>query len=466
MGIRTPLAIALALVPLALAPAAAAAATPAGHVRVRAFEAGDHDIREDLTFTAHQLVYRGTRDRASRLHVVFRRRGGRVLLRDPGGIEARRGCVQRRRTRVVCRVRGRLSISDAAATFALGAGDDLLELRGRARGGDTEVVAGAGDDTVGGSAGRDEIRGGAGADRLRGRGGGDHFAGGTAPDGADAIAGGAGRDVIAYCERRAGVHVDFDGDADDGAPGEGDAIAADVEVVDGGWGPDELIGDARRNVLAGGRGGPDVLHGDAGDDDLTGGPGGTLAGGDGDDMLRAESGRTTIDPGPGRDGVDGAGEATIAARDGEPDEIACSAAGSAVTAEAADMVAGCTAVVRDGAPAGRALFALSPYGGLILGVPARRLFWESDAEAVDFVLGCPLDMGGPCPLRVTLRDGTRTVTGLRHELRPGDVGEFAGDLRPRAFRRVRGRALELRVETTAGDGAPVVQLETVRLVRI
>ena len=50
----------------------------------------------------------------------------------------------------------------------------------------------------------------------------------------------------------------------------------------------------------------------------------------------------------------------IAARDGAPDEIACVGAGDAVTADAADMVAGCTGLDRTGAPAGRLLLALTP----------------------------------------------------------------------------------------------------------
>ncbi len=105
----------------------------------------------------------------------------------------------------------------------------------------------------------------------------------------------------------------------DGAPGEGDHVAGDVEKVLGGSGDDTLLGDGTANVLLGAAGndrlagaeGDDLLIGDAGNDTMAGDVGNdtllgsdgndALSGGDGNDDLKGEAGNDTMDGGPGRD---------------------------------------------------------------------------------------------------------------------------------------------------------------------
>jgi hypothetical protein len=443
----------------------AQAARHAGHVAVRSSLEGDYDIREDYRYTVRRLRYAGEPGAASRLEVRFLR-AGRAVLADPGGVEARKGCVQRRRTRVVCRVRGRTPRYDPSAVFALGDGDDVLDLRGRSKSRRAAVSAGPGDDVVGGSAGADDIAGGPGADVLRGRSGGDTFRSGRAPDGADSISGGAGHDEVHFSGRSAGVHADLEGDRDDGESGELDAIGSDVEDLDGGDGPDQLIGDGGDNRLFGG-GGSDLLQAGDGDDELLASGGSTLAGGPGDDVLEDYGGGSTLDGGPGRDALADNDElgppSALAGRDGEGDEIACKGGGDSATADALDMVAGCSGIARDGAPAGRLLFALAYYGGVVPNPLSHRLWWDPDVHRVYVTLGCPKDMGGACAMRLELRLGVRTLLRMRAEPEAGAVGDFDGRLSRSAYRKARGRVLTARLETSDRDGAAVLQTERVTL---
>ena len=143
-----------------------------------------------------------------------------------------------------------------------------------------------------GSAQADELTGNGSANALDGGGGNDGLRGGG---GADTLAGGAGTDTARYGERGASqpVAVSFDGNADDGAPGEGDRVQGDVENAEGGAGADTLTGD----------GGSNSLSGNAGNDTITGGGGADdLRGGDGDDTLRAQDGAADgVDCGAGND---------------------------------------------------------------------------------------------------------------------------------------------------------------------
>ena len=153
-------ALLLTLASLALA-TPAQAATYAGHVSVRSWLEGDFDIREDYRYTVRQLRYDGDPGAASNVSVRFRS-AGRAVISDPRGVQARGGCVQRGRTRVECRARGRAPGSDPAALFVLGDGDDVLRMRGISKNAATLVRAGEGDDDVAGSPASDLIYGGAG----------------------------------------------------------------------------------------------------------------------------------------------------------------------------------------------------------------------------------------------------------------------------------------------------------------
>ncbi|WP_173074136.1 calcium-binding protein [Phytohabitans rumicis] len=150
-----------------------------------------------------------------------------------------------------------------------GLGNDLLD-------------DGTGSDTVLGRDGEDQIINGVGNDRIWAGGGADTIWQSIEGMGADAdyISGGAGTDALYYVRGKA-VYLDADGaTGDDGASGERDSIAADVEILTGGDGNDRISGGA----------GNDVLTGGAGNDTLTGGAG--------DDALIGEGGADRFDGGP------------------------------------------------------------------------------------------------------------------------------------------------------------------------
>ncbi len=136
----------------------------------------------------------------------------------------------------------------------------------------TQIVgnAGDGDDqmTVSGNTPA-FLNGGPGNDRLTGGSGDDTIDGGT---GTDTIAGGAGSDTVSYASRTDGVTVRLNGRADDGAVGENDAVANDIENVTGGSGDDTLVGNAGPNTIDGGAGN-DYLEPQQGRDTISGGPG-------------------------------------------------------------------------------------------------------------------------------------------------------------------------------------------------
>jgi Ca2+-binding RTX toxin-like protein len=162
-----------------------------------------------------------------------------------------------------------------------------------------------GNDVLNGGSAGESLDGGDGNDVISGNGGNDFTQEGGAPNGADLINGGGGRDEVFYA-RSAGVNVSLDGAANDGegcpAPAcEGDDVGGDVEIVQTGRGNDVITGSAGDNILAGGDGndlidggsGEDVVAGDAGADNLSGGAG--------DDSLGAGSGADSMSGGPGDD---------------------------------------------------------------------------------------------------------------------------------------------------------------------
>jgi len=166
----------------------------------------------------------------------------------------------------------------------------------------------------------DTLTGGPGGERLEGGDGDDLLIGGGGPD---QIYGGSGADTASYADRSTPVQVNLAEVGNDGAPGEGDHVAGDIEKVLGGSGDDTLLGDAAANVLLGAAGndrlagaeGDDLLIGGAGNDTIAGdvvndtlfGSDGNdgLSGGDGNDDLKGEAGNDTMDGGPGRDRLTG-----------------------------------------------------------------------------------------------------------------------------------------------------------------
>src|SRR2546428_738333 len=88
------------------------------------------------------------------------------------------------------------------------------------------------------------------------------------------VVGVPGRDLVDYSSRTTGFVVSLDGVVNDGAPGENDFIANDVEGIQGGSGKDSLYGNDSLNILKGGPGddylagygGADLLMGEGGSD--------------------------------------------------------------------------------------------------------------------------------------------------------------------------------------------------------
>lgn len=237
--------------------------------------------------------------------------------------------------------------------------------------GSDALLGGDGDDTIKGTEGDDQLDGGAGNDKLDGGAGGDGVHGGDGDDtlagdpgpsaSADVLDGGPGRDTLSEYEYSDGassqrpVRITLDaGGADDGRPGEGDAITG-IEVVHLLVAADMTAGAVGADLK--------VFHTQAANSRLIGGPGNDLLtgydyddvidGGPGDDVLVGAYGHDTIVGGPGRDtvnadAVDGCnflecrpiyGNDAIDVRDGEVDTVACGPGTDRVVADAADVIA-------------------------------------------------------------------------------------------------------------------------------
>jgi Ca2+-binding RTX toxin-like protein len=398
----------LVVIPIiALFPALPAPAE-AGRAERTTWIAGD----KGGTWEESDLAYAATPGTGTRIEV--RLASGGVEISDTGGAEAGTGCRQVDRERVLCATSNRIAV-DA------GDGDDVVLADGSA-----SVTGGAGDDRLESSG---AIAGGPGDDVLQAGPGGARLEGGG---GADALLGGPGTDTAAYGGHTAGVHADLEGDADDGAPGEGDRISAAVEGLSGGAGADVLVGDARANTLeaddpraATGRpgdrlsggggddsltaGGGDVAHGGAGDDGLrttkmseAGGPV-VLAGGPGHDRLSGNVYAERMIGGPGRDLLDAVGgRDELRAVDGERDWVSCAygtgRARGVAHVDSSDWTQTCT---RRG---------VTRRGSARL-VVVEAVFHGSRVASVS--VGCPHDHRGRCRARVRLVHRGRTLLDRR-----------------------------------------------------
>jgi len=322
---------------------------------------------------------------------------GAVVIRDGAGIRAGTGCLQVDGRAVSCAPSG--GASRLAARFHLRDRADLLDAR--AMPASTRIDGGPGDDRLLGPLDHfGDFIGGSGDDRMVGGADADRFSEGRSANGSDTMLGGAGGDLVSYAQRRRGVHVDAEGDRDDGAPGERDRIVG-VEAVYGGSGDDVLIGGPGADSLNGGYG-RDLLRGRGGDDDLDGGDprrwspaygpvprsGDTIFGGDGADRIEGGLGRDRVNPGHGRDWVGtGGGVDRVLSRDGEVDVVLCGR-GHPDTAShdrTIDYVEGCER--HD---------PLDAY--------AVPLSWADPPDSLSLLVGCALV--APCSGRIVVtRDG-------------------------------------------------------------
>ena len=188
-----------------------------------------------------------------------------------------------------------------------GAGDDSIKsaVAQRYRTFGAAVVflyGGPGDDAIAAGEAEDTIDPGTGTDEVHSGGGYDFIAAGASDDGPDSYDGGRQGATVSYAEREAPVSVRLDGQANDGAVGEGDDVARTFGAT-GGTAGDALHGDRHPNYLFGGggadrlrgRGNEDAIVGEAGSDRIFAGPG--------DDWVldRGTGGVDVIDCGPGQD---------------------------------------------------------------------------------------------------------------------------------------------------------------------
>jgi hypothetical protein len=182
-------------------------------------------------------------------------------------------------------------------------GDDRIALEAPISYSYSYLSGGSGADVIIGGSGDDNMYGNEGHDRLDGAAGDDELWGHA---GADSLRGGPGVDTVYYGDHQDPVTVTLDDRPDDGAAGEGDNAALDIENVTGGSGPNRLVGSDVANTLEGG-GSPSELVGGGGDDQLVAqyGGGGLLSGG------------------PGRDTLAPGADSSIDVRDGEVDRVRC-----------------------------------------------------------------------------------------------------------------------------------------------
>jgi hypothetical protein len=244
----------------------------------------------------------------------------------------------------------------------LGDLDDSIEYAIQATG---SVDGGAGADTLLGGDGEDHLDGGTGDDRLRGA------------LGADRLAGGEGHDVLDYSDATLALSVTPDGVADDGVPGEGDNVSADVESVTGGSGADALTAGVAGGELDGGAG-DDILTGSAGADRLVGGAGtDSFSAGDGDDAVVArDEVAETVACGAGSDSA--VGDRADAFADCETLDLPALPPVPEAEAETAEVAAAEAAVdprLREAAPVpGRTFGAATERGKVLVRVPGANRF--------------------------------------------------------------------------------------------
>jgi Ca2+-binding RTX toxin-like protein len=265
--------------------------------------------------------------------------------------------------------------------------------------------------------GNDVLDGGSGDDTLRG--GAGPFMGVTD---SDSLIGGEGRDTVDYGSRSVSLKISLDGSADDGAPAEGDNVAASVEGVVSGSGDDTITGTAGSETFDGGEGddvltgggGPDTLVGSGGDDNLLGGiDADTINGGDGEDYL---------DGGAGRDSMLGGGASdTLDTRDGAADAVAsCGARTDFAISDRRDKLSECDRFDNNSAdrPVLAKKIALRPIrGDLELRLPGTGRFVPLQDQA-DVPVGARVDASGKGDkVRVTTTDGGRVQSSRKRKRR-------------------------------------------------
>lgn len=265
------------------------------------------------------------------------------------------------------------------------------------------------------------VRGEEGDDVLIGGAGTDSFTGGP---GADLITGGGGHNdsysVTSVYGQAETAHVTLDGRADDGLPGEGDNVGADIEEIFGGAGDDTIIGTDASNQIVDTQGN-NTLQGAGGNDRITGS--GTLAGGLGDDVLTSSG-------------------------NGRVDNVSCGGGQDYVTSDADDVVAeDCTYKEVPGRP-----FAHFPVPSVapVVTVPPRP-------ATAPVPITCPADASQACQGQITLTRVVASTAARASAARSSKVGA-------RSFVVSAGRTASVRVGLTRYGRRLMVRSRRVKLV--
>ena len=426
-----------------------ALALPAPALAGTATVKDDHDPRSgDIT---QNVVY--TAKPGERNDLTIAARQSDVELRDAAGITPGRQCSRPNPadpTRVICRA-NREGDFNGFAGVKLRDGDD----RARVTEGSATIDGGTGNDTLVGGPGYGTLMiGGKGNDDMQGGAGRDSFDEAGAHNGSDTIRGGAGEDDVDYSLRSADLRVSLDAKRNDGARGERDLVAADVEKVDAGSGNDRLIGNRFDNILQGATG-SDFVSGRAGDDLVDAGRNDAagerparsrdrVKAGPGDDVLFGAGRGTVLDGGSGHDDFIGSeGSDRIRARDGQSDSISCYRGRDRVSADGHDFVAGdrdtgrCERVRRRGAAVAVAV------GEPFVNDPGP-LSVNSPGGQTGFSVACPVD--GP---RICRGSVIATLEGF--------------PLGRRAFRLRRGRSKDLSFTAPPGRRQELLSRPRLRL---
>jgi hypothetical protein len=271
---------------------------------------------------------------------------GLAFVYSDRGVTGSFPCTEDPPNRVDCPLTPAFIVNFLGFNDSLGAeevtGPATLEAHGR--GGDDNLSGTPNADRLFGDEGGDSLYGGAGNDLLDGAAGDDYLYDGDGDDsvsggpnndtitpggGRDTFSGGDGTDSVEYTQSTQPVTITADGQPDDGAAGEGDNVATDIESLYGGIANDRIVAGPNANTL----------RGYAGNDSITGGPGEQrIEGDEGDDTIDSRDGvYDSIDCGPGNDVVfadaddftsgcevapDRDGDGTLNEQDCEPDNAA------------------------------------------------------------------------------------------------------------------------------------------------
>lgn len=189
-----------------------------------------------------------------------------------------------------------LSLNGAADDGEVGEADKLVGLENLTGGSGSDTITGnSGANVLVGNAGADTIRDLGGADTVQGLGGNDVFIQAATVDAGDQFDGGTGVDLVSYAARNGALELTLaNGQADDGAAGEGDKLVG-LENATGGSGADTIVGTSGANTLLGG-GGNDEIRDAGGADEVSGGLG--------NDIFLQSSGQDAGDRFDGGGGLD------------------------------------------------------------------------------------------------------------------------------------------------------------------